>query len=56
VCRFNVAGTKQLFLLSFTIPVTLWVVSCSCLAMSSKVKLKPEPGPDPQRAASFLFS
>ena len=36
--RFNVAGTKQLFLLSFTIPVTLWVVSCSCLAMSSKVR------------------
>ena len=38
-CRFDLASTKQYFLISFVIPASLWVVSCTCLVSSNKVKV-----------------
>ena len=37
--RFDLASTKHYFLISFVIPASLWVVSCSCLVSSNKVKV-----------------
>ena len=35
--RFDIVTTKHYFLLSFAIPASLWIVSCSCLVSSNKV-------------------
>ena len=35
--RFDLAKTRHLFLLAFTIPAVFWVFSCSFLASSNKV-------------------
>ena len=35
--RFSIEHTKSIFLLSFAIPASLWIFSCSCLFGCSKM-------------------
>ena len=42
--RFSVEDTRNLFLVMFAVPASLWVFSCSCLFGCSKVLRVEETG------------
>ena len=37
--RYDLSLTKYYFLVFFSIPAGLWIISCSCLVTSNKVSI-----------------